>query len=340
MDAPRQPVVVAEVFNNNDIVRELIGRHAPYWVTQRYFGSNAETEVGERTARQRVASASQNDTFVVPLFRGNWASDTHVRPGVEVLLHHAAFVDGARELFGVSNVRPFSVYVNLTHRLPIAQGSGHVDCPEFRGMNRSNTPQWLLAVMGMSGLFERERVNIATAVTWLYRGHDGGFEYWPDGPDAPSKVHAGDIFNTGMVGDNDRMYHRALAVGDISDGFLFGMTLDSQLENPGRDTWRITEAGKTLAAFDDESLRVSVSWKARVFADARDEQRYDDHTEDLHANEVWARIGQDLDRRGVGRPRHLARATPDVIRLLGDVYVTQPECELGDEDLDSSAPAT
>ena len=67
--------------------------------------------------------------------------------------------------------------------------------------------------MGHSRLFEKERVEIATAVAWFYRGKDGGFTYWPDGPDRPPRVHEGDLFNTAIMGDNDRMYHRVRPVG-------------------------------------------------------------------------------------------------------------------------------
>lgn len=343
---PMQPVVIARVFSHDaHMIHDLVERNAPYWATQRYFGSNAETEVGERATREYGGDAAGQDVFIVPLFRGDWVTDGQARDDVRPLLRHKPFIDGAREVFGATRlVRPFSIYVNLTYRLPIAQGTGHVDCPEFRGMNRNNAPMWLLAVMGMSGLFERERVNIATAVSWFYRGTDGGFEYWPDGIDAPSRVHAGDIFNTGIVGDNDRMHHRALAVGKLNRenpaaSFVPGMTTSSLLEHEGGEDWRITESGKTLATFSFDELRVSLSWKARVFEDSADETRYREHTEDITLNEVWARIAEDLDGRGIARPEVLAHGTPEVVRLLGDVYVKQPNANLGYEDLDSSPPA-
>ena len=55
--------------------------------------------------------------------------------------------------------------------------------------------------MGHSGLFEEERIDIATAVAWFYEGSDGGFTCWPDGPDAPPVVHEGDIHNTAIMGN-------------------------------------------------------------------------------------------------------------------------------------------
>ena len=55
---------------------------------------------------------------------------------------------------------------------------------------------------------------IATAVAWFYEGEDGGFEYWPDGPEQAPSLHEGRIFNTAIIGDNDRMFHRVRPTGD------------------------------------------------------------------------------------------------------------------------------
>ena len=67
--------------------------------------------------------------------------------------------------------------------------------------------------MAASGLFERWRVKVATAVAWYYDGPNGGFSYWPDGGAAP-EVTIEPPSNFAVVGDNDFMYHRVEAVGD------------------------------------------------------------------------------------------------------------------------------
>ena len=45
--------------------------------------------------------------------------------------------------------------------------------------------------MGVSRLFEAERIHIVTAVAWFYRGEAGGFRYWPEGVDGldPARRH-------------------------------------------------------------------------------------------------------------------------------------------------------
>src|SRR5262249_14924648 len=152
-----------------------------------------------------------------------------------------------------------NVYVNLTWQLPFPQGLGHTDVPAFRGFDRTRYPITFLSIMGLSGLFEDVRVRIATAVAWFYAGRDGGFEYWPEGPERPSRVHEGSIDNTAIVGDNDFMWHRVRPTGRIDDGMV-SLSVDSELVRAGGG-WAIVDRGRTLAAFSRDRLRVSVSWK-------------------------------------------------------------------------------
>jgi hypothetical protein len=264
---------------------------------------------------------------IAPVFRGHWAEGRPLVDGVEPLLAHAGFRDAAARLFGGTVVRPHIVYVNLTWQLPFAQGVGHTDVPAFRGLDRSRYPITFLSLMGHSGLFEDVRVRIATAVAWFYAGTDGGFEYWPDGPDAPSRVHEGAIGNTAIVGDNDFMWHRVRPVGRLADG-MPSLGRDSLLARRD-DGWAIVDGERTVATLPFAALRISVSWKALVFADAADAHRHDAHTEDIDLDEVLRRFRADLGARGLDvrlpdDPVHDAEFT----RLLARTYVRQPAAGL------------
>jgi hypothetical protein len=243
---------------------------------------------------------------------------------VEPLLTNPAFVSGARELFDASVVRPTTVYVNLTHQLPFAQGAGHTDVPAFRGFDRTTIPITFLTLMGQSGLFEDVRVKIATAVSWFYRGSDGGFEYWPDGPDAPSVLHEGDIRNTGLVADNDFMWHRARPVGRVEDGLSL-ITLDSELVARDDDQWAIVSDGVEKQRFGRDRLRVSLSWKAVVFADEAEARAFDDHTDDITPAQVLERFAEDLSARGRSvTPGADPWTDPAFIDVLREEYVRLP----------------
>jgi hypothetical protein len=287
---------------------------------QRYFAGDAEYRVasGEAAGKDRPM-------FIAPVFRGDWAYDTPTVEGVSELFEHPEFVAAGQHMFGSELVRPFSLYCNLTWQLPFDQGSGHTDIPEFRGISRTDYPTWVLSMMGGSRLFEEERVNIVTVVAWFYQGKDGGFTYWPEGPGAPPKVHEGTTFNTAIAGDNDRMYHRVRPTGNPDQGLLGGMTLDTRLARLDSGEWGIDDSGEIRTRFPFEDLRISISWKARVFKDDADEARYLDHSNDIAIDEVFDRFYGDLAGQGVSfeRPDD-PLADQDFIALLGQHYIHAP----------------
>jgi hypothetical protein len=288
---PRPPVPIDRVFEDPSVVEALLRDHQPYWPVQRYASTNAEyaTLSGSRTASAPI---------IAPVFRGDWARGGEVGDGVEPLLHHEPFVEAARRLFDAEIVRPHTVYVNLTWQLPFEQGRGHTDIPAFRGFDRSTVPIAFLTLLGQSGLFEAERVKTATAVAWFYEGDDGGFEYWPAGPAAPSEVHQAGIHNTAIVGDNDFMWHRVRPTGRPEDGMVT-LTLDDELRTDDGHAWWIESAGERLAEFDRSRVRVSLSWKADAFVDDDDRRRHDEHLDDLDLPEVLRRLSEDLEARGI-----------------------------------------
>lgn len=320
--APRPPVPIGAVFDDPTCVDRLVTDLAPYWPVQRYFANRAEYAT---LSGQGGSGQDPEAVVIAPVFRGDWAFGDEVRDGVEPLLHHEPFVDAARRLFGAEIVRPHTVYVNLTWQLPFEQGRGHVDIPAFRGFDRTTVPIAFLTIMGQSGLFEAERVKVATAVAWLYEGADGGFEFLPDGPQGASVVHEGDIHNTAIVADNDFMWHRVRPVGSPDDG-MAQLTMDSELRTDDGGTWTIGDPGGDLASFPRDALRVSLSWKATAFISEEDRRIHDEHLSDLHADQVLRRLSEDLVAKGVDPtvPEEEPFRDPSFLDRLQDAYMRYP----------------
>jgi hypothetical protein len=314
---PRTPVVLDPAVDDPDMVHRLIDAHQPYWPVQRYFANSAEY-----AALSGQAEPAQ--MIIAPVFRGNWAADGNVLDGVAPILDSDRFRAAAQQLFGAEIVRPTTVYVNLTWQLPFPQGAGHTDVPAFRGFDRTRYPITLLTIMGLSGLFEAERVKVATAVAWFYQGQDGGFEYWPQGADGSSVLHEGAIDNTAIVADNDFMWHRVRPTGRVEDGMV---TLSKQAELVRRDgeTWAIRDDGEEKAVFPGEQLRVSLSWKAMVFDDEIDRARHDEHTADLGLDEVLRRFAADFAARGEALEIPADPVSDEeFVRRLSTAYVRYP----------------
>ena len=282
------PVAIPRVLEAPELVQDLVEANGPYYPVQRYFKNDA----------QYRASTGHASMMIAPNFRGDWAYDEPQVEGVEPLLFHEGFRGAAQQIFGTEIIRPQQVYANLTWQLPFAQGPGHTDVPAFRGIDRTEYPTQLLSVMGQSRLFEAYRVRIATAVAWFYEGEDGGFEYWPEGPESPSRLHEGKIFNTAIVGDNDFMVHRVRPVGRRADGLPGPMTLETRLERIAGDRWQLVEGDQGLGSPNFRDLRISISWKANVFADEAEARLYDEHDDDLTIDGVWEGFYRDLAKRG------------------------------------------
>lgn len=291
--APREPRVLDRAFADPERVRSLVPRHAPYWPTLRYVANEAEL----RSFGRDSAPSSQR---VMPWFRGDWAYDEPLVEGAEEILANPVFAEAARTVFDAEIVRPQIVYVNLMVDIPFA-GPAHIDVPAFRGMDRTEYPVWLLHAMNRSGLFESWRIDIATAVAWFFEGDGGEFEYWPAGPVEPPLQIAAPLGNRAVVGDNDVMFHRVAAVGRADAELPVGDGVRAELvyETDTADPWAVVDDGVALARHADRDVRVSISWKAEVFARAAEARLRDEHTDDIDLSRVVAGFRTDLRKRGI-----------------------------------------
>lgn len=313
--APYKPVVLDRAFEDPEAVRAMVPRNGPYWPTLRYVANQAELGA-------LGGDSSGKSKFVMPWFRGDWATGAPNVEGAAEVLANEAFATAAREVFSAEIVRPQMVYVNLMVGIPFA-GPAHIDVPAFRGIDRSEYPVWLMHTMNRSGLFEAWRVSIATAVSWLYRGEGGEFDYWADGTNSPPSRIAAPMDNRGVVGDNDLMFHRVAAVGPAGTKMPEGDPLRSELVYDGQEAkpWAIVDEGHVLARHSERDVRISISWKAEVFPDAQAAQQRESHDDDIDLAFVVDRFLEDLAARDMEchRPAD-AVGDPEFVRILGEAY--------------------
>ncbi|MEZ5729781.1 MAG: hypothetical protein R3E48_18425 [Burkholderiaceae bacterium] len=275
----RSPFVLEQAFDDPDAIRRLIHAGAPY--------------------RSMAAVHREPPTGpVAPWFRNFWALGGKLLfEGAGAAFRNPRFIDAARRLYGARVVRPLAMMTNLNPPAPAAPP--HQDLPFFRGAHRREVPAWMLAPMGYSGLFERWAIPVASAITWLYDGPGGEFEYWPDGLEAASRIEANLAGNRAVIADNETMYHRVRRIGEATE-FLPGnvMPYESVLEHGG-DGWTLAADGEPLGRFAEGGVRVSILWKAFCFADETDAQRYLDGTDDLTPRQVVSILQDDLRGRGI-----------------------------------------
>jgi hypothetical protein len=252
-------------------------------------------------------------------FRETYAYGSQVMlPGIEAFRDHEGFVEGARSLYGRRVIEPSIVYANLL--APGQELAVHTDVPEFRGMNRTRDPEWLLVVMHHSGLFDRWRMPIATAVAYFDSCEGGEFAFYPDGRDGPPRTLPA-RHNTAVLLDTDSTFHGVDRVGRPGTP-IPPLRPGMRLSFEGDGTWRVGFGDDALARYRWGELRFSISWKAYAYEDEAEQRAVREHADDLRREVVVARLVEGLRERG-----RLGGEPPDdtdLALLLIDEYIQFP----------------
>ncbi len=299
------PLLLRDVIDDPRDVVALLERNAPYTPLGGWYRPDQDL-----------------DAPTSPLwFQNDWVHAGTVAPGSELFLDHPRYHEAARRYAGAEEIVPHSVYVNVMAALG-ACGPAHTDNPKFRGRERANTPMWLLRAMLFSGLFRRWEIVQATAIWWLNDVEGGGLAYWADGPEAPPRRHVGAMANTALLGDNHHMFHQVEPVGPF-DGKKRLVSPRAELlpAGDGSGDWVVRDRGGEAFRAPLSAYRVSVLWKADVYATAAERRRVEGDT--LSLDDVCEIFRRDLDARGHAVPLDPGRL--DDLGVAQAVQAVYPE---------------
>jgi hypothetical protein len=310
-------------------VLDLIRRYGPWDSIIKHHFQSLEELVATVSGGQRTGSDVNLDSFLSPYFRGFFAEGgVCLYEEAESLFYDPRLLCWAREYWKARYARPMKILFNVSG--PTRNfDPGHLDSPRFRGMGLSNTPTWLLSVMGKSGLFQPWAIRMAEVIVWFYKGSDGGgFTYWPDGPLAPPRRLAPPLWNRGVVVQNTNMYHRGEASGPLDqranpNGLTFDSTFCADPSNA--DRWQIRTGEEVIAGYSTEELRLLVHWDAELYTDLDDLKLHVDGLDDLSPDRVFETLIADLRGRGVPfDPPSNPMRDPTFIALLAATYDVPP----------------
>jgi hypothetical protein len=80
-------------------------------------------------------------------------------------------------------------------------------------------------------------------VWWNYQGPGGAYHYWPDGLDGPMRSEHPPFFNSALVADNNRMYHRIGWIGDPAAAPP-AFSAAAQISHHADGGWTISDTGR------------------------------------------------------------------------------------------------
>ncbi len=274
-----KPIWIEPAFDDPEGVVDLVRRSGPY-------------PLSARVHKRDLDGKDQ------PWFRIFWAHSGQLKePAAKKFYENDRFIQSAKESFSAKVIVPNALIINLNG--PMAGSPPHLDLPFFRGGEKF--PFWILSCMGYSALFHNWAIPIASTVSWFYDGVGGDFEYWPDGPDGPSKLIQPPLWNVAVVSDNEYMWHRVGPVGLPAEQLAPGaITRDAKLYRQEKG-WEIRDDAKNMP-FSDKQVRLSLLWKAYAFADDAAAAAYADHSDDLDPKLVASIFDEDLRRRGLAIP--------------------------------------
>ncbi len=259
-------------------------------------------------------------------FRGFYAKNSVCfYPEIEDIFYNSRFLAEVKSYWGVQYAKPTMMLFNICG--PHNSGlDPHLDATTFRGVRFENTPVWMQNIMAKSGLFTDYIVKMAQIITWWWRGAEGTFTYWPDGPLEPPRKLDGPMWNTGLVVQNELMFHRGDPVGRPDERAIPSLKHRSLMGyDPHADAWEITTDGARIRQYAPSEMRLLVHWNAELYADMDECRKVMDHTDDLTHEQVVDTLLADLRSKG---KNVVAPADPfhdvDFIHALMDTYTIAP----------------
>lgn len=331
---PAAPPQVVETVYTDDQHQRMLGvvRERGPWptITSHHF-ETVEELIATSTGVVPEGLDLSLDDVATAHFRGFFGQNSVCyHPEVFDCFYNARFVEMVKRYWGAQYAKPQMMLFNLCG--PHHSGlNAHLDGATFRGVRYENAPVWLTNTMAKSGLFDEHLVKKGQVITWWYRGANGTFTYWPDGPTGPPQVLEHPLWNRGVVVENERMFHRGDPVGQSGERDIPGLKHRSLIGyDAADDVWTITTDGELVRSYRPEQMRFLVHWSAEVYSDLDEVKKVMDHTDDLTLDQVVGRLLRDMRDRGVtvaepADPLH----DDDFVRALIATYSIAPTTDWG-----------
>ena len=297
------PQIIEGAFTPDQHARmlDVVRRNGPWSLILAQHFKSPEEVIATTSGMVPEGFTPTWDMFLSPVFRGYFAKDsTALHPEIEDCFLNTRFLDLVRGYWGAKYATPENMLFNIQGPCQ-GGGSPHVDATRFRGVSMHNTPIWLMNTMVKTGLFQHWRQKKAQVITWYYKGKvGGGFNYWPEGPQArPAQIKA-PMWGRAVVVENEMMFHNAETTGPAAMRHPAGLDITTQMsadpENP--TGWQLTTDGQVIQRIPEEEFRFLVHWGADIYMDMAELKRALDHSDDLTHEQVFDTIIADLRARG------------------------------------------
>ena len=267
---------------------------------------------------------SRIQTFGVYIFDLE-ADENHV---VKELFSAANFQQAAKSVCPKDKQYLDPFQFNFIAQIPGQTVPTHIDGVYFWGANRFVFPQWLLATMKMSGLFENEFIDQVQVVGYLSDWNRdevaadpskfGQFVYW-DGIQTKYMTpypRSGNAIDGSKLVHSTTLYQPHKKVPYLSKDKKNELVFDKLTSR-----WDLVSEGTKIDSFATTDLRISIVYRARCF---RDEKQKDLHVALTESGESDLSLEAVLAKLSYNKP---SENRLDLALWLLSKYVRYPYAE-------------
>lgn len=195
---------------------------------------------------------------------------------------------------------------NIIMQVPGQTVPVHIDGVYFFGATRFQFPQWLLAVMKFSGLFEHIFINQIQVVGYLHQWTPtmetgGSFVYWNNDDLSKNTGIVQPLPRAGTGVDGSKVVHAANVYRPNEMPPRISKDKSSELYYVGDDKWVVREMDdpdNVLRNYTTNDLRISIVYRGRCFASEEKAKLFNDnlhnHDNALKLDDILNRLLQDL----------------------------------------------
>ncbi|MDF2894205.1 MAG: hypothetical protein K0Q46_991 [Rhodococcus erythropolis] len=297
------PQFIENIYTPDEIglLVDIVRNNGPWRLVAAHHFKNAEEYMAVSGAKNRDTEVPlQLSDLLTPTFRSYFGDGGIVyEPAAHDLYYNRKFMDMIKGIHGAQYAIPSSYLFNIRTPAHSFDG-GHFDGATWRGVSMNNAPLWLVSVMAKSGLFERWEVKTGQVIAYFYDSDiDGGFTYWPNGPELPPQRFAAPFWNSGLLTNNEKMFHRGEANGPRDRRTIPKLQLNSVITGDGDDGWVVRNGDEDIARFANADMRMLFHYSAYVFDDRAAVKAYLDHTDDLTVDQAIGMLIDDVRARGI-----------------------------------------
>lgn len=167
---------------------------------------------------------------------------------------------------------------NFLIQIPGQTVATHIDAPYFWGASRQSVPQWVLAAMVFSGLFDKLFINQVQVVSYLHtwRAEDvmkanniasvgGDFVVYSTADGHVSTMASAPL--SGNLVDGSKSIHAATVYRPDKKAPFINKNHDVVLRYAGDEKWQLMDLTDNthMADYTSDDLRISLVYRARCF---------------------------------------------------------------------------